>query len=119
MALFMFIYVINKACIIKIADGPIRKFCKYYLSDLLCLLVVLPCIEILLIIINKEITDFRRILLISAACAFVWEGMIPLVNPSSVSDPVDVLCYIIGGITYWWLLQIETANANVKWTIVS
>ena len=32
--------------------------------------------------------------------AFVWEVVVPMIDPRSVPDPVDALCYVVGAIAY-------------------
>jgi hypothetical protein len=32
--------------------------------------------------------------------AFVWEIVVPMIDPTSVPDPVDALCYVAGAIAY-------------------
>ena len=110
--MLLIIYVFNRAWLTDIVDGYLWIFCKYHLNDLICLLVVLPYIEILLIIINHEITSFSGIFLLSFVCAVIWELLIPLVKQDSISDPIDFLCYLIGGITYWMLLKLEINRKN-------
>ncbi len=107
MILFLIIYILNKTCITNLVEGTAWIFCKYYLDDLICLLIVLPYIEILLIIINQEINSFLGIFIVSIICAIIWELIIPSVKPDSISDPIDFLCYIIGGIIYWIILSFE------------
>lgn len=40
---------------------------------------------------------------VGALCGLFWEGVAPLVLPNSTGDPLDVIAYILGMLTYWWL----------------
>ncbi|MCH4181160.1 MAG: hypothetical protein PHR15_01360 [Atopobiaceae bacterium] len=34
-------------------------------------------------------------------CGLVWEYVVPLLIAHSISDPWDLLAYLLGGMTYW------------------
>ena len=36
-------------------------------------------------------------------CGVFWEYVTPLFRVETVSDPFDILTYIVGGILYWLL----------------
>ncbi len=41
------------------------------------------------------------------AVGSIWEYVTPVMKPSSISDPIDIVCYVCGGIIYWLILRIS------------
>ena len=46
------------------------------------------------------------IMLLGVFAALVWEFIIPLFKPSSVTDPNDLICYLIGTMVYYLIRKI-------------
>ena len=39
-------------------------------------------------------------------CGMFWEYVTPLFRKDTISDPCDIIAYLIGGIIYWYLLKV-------------
>ena len=100
------LYFFNNFYIKSHTSGAVGDFFKYYFNDLLCPFFALGYINLLLITVNREITELWKLLLIIIAAGCVWETIGPLFKSSAVTDVKDLLCYIIGAIAYWALLKI-------------
>ena len=77
-------------------------FFRCYFNDLLCGLAF-PAFVNELLIINRfiPIQKLAYIILEMFCCGLIWEYVAPQFVPTATSDPIDILCYILGGIFYW------------------
>lgn len=86
--------------------GPARLFFVGYFNDLICPLLFFSYANLLLLTVQKELRRLWHILLIGLCVSAVWEGVAPLVKPTAVADPLDVVCYLIGSAAYGGLLHL-------------
>lgn len=100
------LYMINNIFIKTNIDGNIGIFLKGYFNDLLAPFFILSYSNFLLSFTNKNLYKFSHIVLFCFFCGIVWEFFAPLIKPESVTDILDMICYLIGGILYWVLLKI-------------
>ena len=100
------LYTINTCVIKSYAKGKFGYFFYCYFNDIISTPFILSYVNLLLQMVNVRITDLRRILLFCLVIGYIWEYITPLLKPSSVSDPIDILCYLGGGIIYWCILRI-------------
>ena len=78
-------------------------FFNCYFNDLLAPLLFFSYSNILLITRNMEWKRFPVIMLICLLCGIVWEYVAPFFKYDAVSDPWDMLCYVLGGCVYWYI----------------
>lgn len=109
---FMGLYLLNRFWLKYVTHGMVQYFCRCHLNDLLCPLVVLPYIEIWLIYVNWEVKSFLGIISIVLFCGLIWEYVIPRFGTGSVSDPIDMIMYIIGALFYYILLKISCRKST-------
>ena len=105
--IFMGLYTLNRLFLIHITEGVTNQFCRWHLNDLICPLVILPYIEVLVLSNGYEIVSIVKIISIGLCCAFIWEYVIPIFKVSSISDPLDVVCYLLGSFLYASALHIS------------
>lgn len=78
-------------------------FVHAHLHDLMAMPILLGWIDL---IVDHRSSAARRFTTPAAAAILtlvgivVWEVLDPLVDPTSVADPVDALCYVAGAIAY-------------------
>ena len=101
----LLIYGINRFFLSSYITGPLAPFFRGYLNDLVCPLFFLGVCQILLIWVGHELRFYWHCLLLTMAAGLIWEYGAPLINPRSVSDPLDLLCYFIGCTLYYALLK--------------
>lgn len=95
----MAIYGIHRA--FASPDEP--YFVHAHLHDLMAMPILLGWIDL---IVDHGSPVARRFTTPAAAAILtiigivVWEVLDPLVDPTSVADPVDALCYVTGAIAY-------------------
>ena len=95
------IYCLNKCVLIKNSRGISGYFLRCYLDDLMAPIFILALSSMILRWAGYELQNFWIILLIGVFAGVVWEYVIPFIKKSSVTDPYDLLCYIIGTIVYY------------------
>lgn len=99
-------YFLNHFVLKKSLRGMARLFCVCYLNDLMCPLLFFAYVNLLLLMVGKELNGCFKILAVSFYVGLVWEFLAPVVKPSSVTDFWDLACYMTGGLLYWALLNI-------------
>ena len=103
--LVVFAYWINNLFLKEHSGGLLRVFFLGYFNDLICPLFFFSYANMLLITVGKEIARLWVICLVSLCTSCVWEFVAPLMKPSSTTDPLDIFCYITGGVVYWAILR--------------
>ena len=103
--LVVFAYWINNLFLKEHSGGLLRVFFIGYFNDLICPLFFFSYANMLLITVGKEIARLWVICLVSLCTSCVWEFVAPLMKPSSTTGPLDIFCYITGGVVYWAILR--------------
>ena len=98
-------YACNQVFIKQHTSGLLQAFAICYLNDLMCPFLFLSYCNLLLLTINRELIRLPSILTLCLSAGLVWELAAPIVKKASVTDPVDLLCYLAGGAGYWLLLR--------------
>lgn len=99
------IYLFNNIFLKEHSSGVLKLFFVGYFNDLICPLFFFSYANILLITVNKEITRLWVISLVGLCASCVWEFVAPLIKSSSTTDPLDIICYVTGGVVYWAILR--------------
>ena len=106
-------YFFNNLFLKEHSSGLLRLFFVCYFNDLICPLFFFAYANLLLITVNREITRLWMTCLIGICTSCVWEFIAPIMKPSSKTDPVDIICYVFGGVVYWAILRyIRNKNEN-------
>lgn len=108
----LMIYGINHFYLSSFDTGPLAPFFRGYLNDLVCPLFFLGFCQIFLIWVGHELRSYWPCLLLTMAAGLIWEYGAPLINPRSVSDPLDLLCYLLGCTLYYTLLRRSAQRDN-------
>lgn len=106
--LVLILYVSNNAVFKNIESPIMQYFFVCHFNDLICPLLLLGYSNILLITIKLELKKLLNILLFCSVASFVWEFVAPFFKKSSITDYIDILCYIGGGFIYWLILEIDS-----------
>ena len=106
-ALIVAIYILNKKVLINTYKGEESVFLKDYLNDLMAPVFVLLISSIVLRLAGYELNKFWMVMLIGLFAAIVWEFLIPLINQNSVTDPKDLICYMIPALVYYGIKNIK------------
>ena len=108
----LIVYVLNKSILMKHAKCFFKYFFTCYLNDLVCPLFFLGFAQIIFKWARIEIRQYRYILVLGVFGGFVWEFVAPIINPKSVADIFDFVCYIVGTNIYWFLIHNKLKKAG-------
>ena len=108
------VYCLNQLFFKAQTNGWIHYLLQCHFNDVLAGLLLMSYSNFLLSIHEKAITKLHQIILYCLLVGLFWEYVIPLIKTNSVSDPIDILCYIIGGMIYWcfYRLTVRTTEKN-------
>ena len=106
MLLTIALYILNNIFFKKNTTGNLNVFMVGYFNDLICPFFFVSYCNILLLSIGKEIRKLRWLLLFSFCAGLVWEFVAPMLKETSVTDILDLMCYLLGTFFYWLVLMI-------------
>lgn len=95
------LYVLNTLIFSNVDNFTLHYFFTCYFNDLMAPLLLFSYINLLLSFIDKNIRSLKHLIIIIIPCSFVWEYLIVFFKPTSVSDPIDLLFYVFGTLSYW------------------
>ena len=95
------LYLLNRFSFLNINNSTLNYFFSCYFDDLLAPLLLFSYINILLSFYNKKIYSLKYLIIFILLVSIVWEYLICFIKPTSVSDPIDILFYILGTLIYW------------------
>jgi len=95
------LHFMNVLVFLKINNSSLHYFFSCYFDDLLAPILLLSYVNLLLSIYNKKLYTLRYLILFILLVSIVWEYLVVYIKPNSVSDPFDILCYVLGTIIYW------------------
>lgn len=95
------LYLLNKFIILNINNYTLHYFFSGYFDDLLAPLLLFSYINLLLSFYNKKLYSLKYLIIFILIVSVIWEYLVPLIKPTSVTDPKDVLFYILGTFIYW------------------
>ena len=101
----LLIYAFNKLYLQTHTDNILIQ---NHLNDVLAGVLLLCYINALSILSNQPkliVTRLSTVALITLASGLFWEYITPLYLSKSISDPLDVLAYITGGVLFWILTK--------------
>lgn len=101
--LILFVSLINRYCLRPTGN----LFLDGWLNDLLCLPILLELVQISMQFIvakNYVLSKFQLIVSI-LYCSLLFEYFLPNQSTAFYSDPIDVICYIFGGLSWYFILN--------------
>lgn len=102
------LYLINKIFLSYLNIPYLSYFFRCYFNDLICPLVFLPIVNIILAFGKYKVSRFIHLLSVGFTAGLFWEYVAPIFVEDSVSDPIDLCCYVLGTIFYW--IALNTYN---------
>lgn len=101
-----FLYFFNNFFIKSHTDGLARLFFVCFFNDILCPIVITAFINFIAVAFGKELKRFALMMFLVFLVGVIWESFAHLIMPRAVKDPLDMLCYMFGGLIYWGLQKI-------------
>ena len=84
-----------------------RALC--YFNDLICPLLFFSYANLLLLTVDKEITQLWLTCLVGLCASCFWEFGAPYIKSTAITDPIDIAFYLAGSIIYWGILRCVAA----------
>lgn len=110
----MIIYTANRL-LKNYIDVPILGYiCKCHLNDLLGGIVFCAYVNVILIKSNKKtLTKYWELFIMIFSVGIIWEYVFPLILSYSVSDPFDVIFYILGATVYYFINLVNKEKMKI------
>lgn len=110
------LYIINRLYLKNLFEWT---FIQHYFNDVLAGVLIVAMANVFAVIGGQRrllLISFVRILVFTFVCGVFWEYVTPLYLAYSVSDPLDVFAYMVGGTLYWGIIRLmqHKVSANRK-----
>ena len=99
------LYLLNNNYFKSHTTGIIRYFLVCYFNDLICPLLFFSYANLLLLTVDKEITQLWLTCLVGLCASCFWEFGAPYIKSTAITDPIDIAFYLAGSIIYWVILR--------------
>lgn len=99
----LLIYLINNKYLKIHTYGIIHDVCCNYLNDIICPIMLLAYCNIILPD-GKKINRLGMMIVFLFLVGIFWEFVSPLYKSNAVADWWDIVCYLIGGMIYKFIL---------------
>ena len=114
MSVIALLYSLNNCFLKKAFSGIPGEFFKCYFNDLMAPCFLLAYSNMLLSLKGKRINKIMFILPFCLCAGLIWEYFTPLIKKSSVTDPFDILAYLIGGSIYFVLEKVRDMKPEFR-----
>lgn len=106
------LYLLNRVILIPLF--PEIGFLSSYMGDLLALPVFLPLSLVTAHLLGlweqQRGVRFRQVLTAGLVFSLLFEGLVPLLDPSAIADLFDCLAYTTGGLVLWLMSRFRQAQ---------
>lgn len=101
------LYLINRR-VRTMAGGAAGFFLRCYFNDIVGSITFMSLVNIVLLFLGfRGITDLLRTEGLLLAAGLFWEYGAPLLRSDTVSDPFDILAYMLGGLLYLLIIRLS------------
>lgn len=108
------LYQLNNHYIKANTIGIPHEFFVCYFNDLMAPMFMLSYSNILLRTVGRSITKILHIVAFCLLIGTVWEFFAPFIKRGAVWDPLDIVCYLFGGLFYWALQKRKVGIEHDK-----
>ncbi len=104
--IIMSLYCLNRFYFKTHSSGWINYILCCHFNDVLCGTLFIAYSNVFLNTRNLAMVRLHSIIPFCFCAGLVWEFIAPIIRPGSVSDWIDVGCYVLGGIIYFSVNKI-------------
>ena len=103
------LYIINRILLKCEIYGDLHWLMLGYFNDFVgSISFIAYCNMVSMLFCHKYFfVKLRVILILLFVCGLFWEIITPIYRTSSISDPWDIVVYMIGGITYYLIYKAK------------
>lgn len=99
------LYLMKMLIFQNVNNSTLHYFFTCYFDDLLAPLLLFSYTNLLISFIDKKIYSFRYLIILILIFSCICEYLVPFIKPTSVSDPIDMMFYVLGTLIYWIIHQ--------------
>lgn len=104
-------YVLNQNIKNLIPNNMLRWFMTCYFNDTIGGMTFVAYCSIITCFRDRRLRKLHHIEILMFFCGIFWEYVTPLFRENTVSDPYDILAYMLGGFLYW-LIMLKGKQKN-------
>lgn len=104
------LYLINNF-VLKKYESSFQMFFICWFNDLIAPILALAYINFRF---GEKILSIIRIIVFCTMFALFWEFGALIIKPNSVFDPLDIICYYIGGLAYYIIISIHKITTGKR-----
>ena len=99
------LYFLNNTYFKHATSGIVQHMFICHFNDLICPSFLMSYANLLLLTVGKRVVSLKGILFIIIPAGLIWEFFAPFIKPSTTTDLYDLLCYVIGGVLYYFIVK--------------
>lgn len=95
-------------------NNEFTYFFNCYFNDLIAPLLLFSYTNFIMSFLKLKIYSLKYLLIMILISSFVWEFAIKYIKPNSVTDPIDLIFYLLGTIVYWSIFKYLLLSYKIK-----
>ena len=99
------LYILNNTYLKHATSGIVQYMLICHFNDLMCPLFLMSYANLLLLTVGRKVVSLKGILFIVIPAGLIWEFFAPFIKPSTTTDLYDLLCYVVGGVLYYFIVK--------------
>ena len=101
------VFFVNNLWFKKLDISYDYPFIRNHLNDTMATIFLLSCLSLMRLLQKRNSSvHFAEMLAICTAASIMWEYVAEFVKPDSTFDYIDILCYFLGGLLYYFANKI-------------
>ena len=107
-----FLYAANEFIKMR-TSGLIGYLLRCHFNDFIAGLIIVAYSNYVISLSKyNSIDGLKDIVFFSSVCGLFWEGVAPLFLRYSVSDPVDIVAYVLGSVLYYYIKKMIVSKSG-------
>lgn len=106
------LYCLNRFYFKFHTSGWLNYLLRCHFNDCLCGILFTAYSNVFFNTRKMMLTKLPHILAFCFCAGLVWEFVAPFLRNDSTPDWLDIICYMLGGMVYWLLLQLHIGKTK-------
>lgn len=99
------LYFCNQFIKTRVSIDLMRWFLSCYFNDIIGGITFIAYCNIIFDYYNKKMANLWQTEFLLFCSGLFWEYITPLFRPNTVTDILDIIAYMIGGLLYWLIIR--------------